>query len=204
MNQTRFRIKSNALPINSSIIKEPMELLRFIYVNVNDQLKFAEGKNGALLVFNSGIIIGYLTLLPYNLSDCPFYLLIYSVSFVLLNIFAIGVSLLSLVPVLENTQKKAKNLDGEKNILFFSHLANLSEIGLLKRICTCLKIPNSACDEQLYLQISNQIITNSRIAARKHELFKISVWVTICGIFTPILGAIFFVAYSIYQAREIC
>lgn len=50
--------------------------LKDIFENVNAWLKFAEGKNAALIAFNGALTVGLLRVLP-NLRPMPFLLSLY-------------------------------------------------------------------------------------------------------------------------------
>ncbi|MCX6055102.1 MAG: DUF5706 domain-containing protein [Chloroflexi bacterium] len=203
----RIKAQTNNLPEIHAVdnLSTLIEWLKFIYLNVNDQQKYAESKNGAILILNSALVIGYLTFLPYNINDCPFYLLLYSISFVILNTFAIVFSLLSFLPTLNNKIKEPKpqkNKNLEANIFFFMHLADYTERELLSRIYDDLKISNKGDIDSICTQISNQIIKNSSITKKKHQLFTTAVWLTLFGITTPIIGGIILLGYSILKGRK--
>lgn len=165
------------------------ERLEYIFKNVNDHLRFAESKNGALVALNSGLIFGYLSFLPYSFSNIPWFILVYSVSFTLLNVTAIIIGLISFVPI---TQLKRNNKDhviGKDNYLFFDHISNYSEEDLLERIYTDHGL--SSKEKSKYsIQVCNQIVINSTIAKRKFKLFSFAVWATIFAILTPIFGSL--------------
>lgn len=180
----------------------PFELLKFIYLNIIDQQKYAENKNAAILVLNSAILIGYLTLLPYSLNDCPIYILLYSISFVLLGILAILASLFSFLPILSNKIENQQTQDSDFNIFFFMHLAKFTARDLLVKIYGNLNLPQPSEGDPLCMQIANQIVINSCIARRKHKLFGVSLWLSIFGIVTPIVGGIILLIYTISQARH--
>jgi hypothetical protein len=175
---------------NEERAKASIELLKFIYSNVNDQTKFAESKNGALIILNSGLIFGYLSILPYEPNNCPLIIFIYSIIFVFFNVVAIFISLLSLIPILSKIPQTEKPDDGTLNILFFDHLTGFSEKELVRRTNHDLNIQESDYDDPICLQLAQQIIVNSGITKRKYCLFKKALWSTIFGLFTPIIGVI--------------
>ena len=175
--------------------KSLTEQLIFIFENTNNWMKFAEAKNGALLILNSGLIFGYLGILPYTVFDCPFLILLYSISFIIFCLLALFVNLFSFLPffkplVLIPSKKKTNLIP---NVLFWGDLSKINAEELINRL-------NDQKNESLVLDqyqkdLSSQIIINSAITHRKYNLFTYSVWLTIFGLITPILGIVFLLIY---------
>lgn len=150
-----------------------------ILTSVSDWLKFAEAKNGTLLVFDSGISIAILSIINSINSaststaprDAP------DLLYILLFIFGTGavLSLLSFFPILSNNTKifKCKKTPNQ-NPLFFGHIASLSD-NEYKQILIGINIidKNASPAED---HIINQIIINSKIAANKFEFFKVAIY----------------------------
>jgi hypothetical protein len=169
-----------------------IKLLEFILSQIMDQQKYAESKNGALLGLNSAIVLGYLAMIPYTIYDCPKVVFWYSVSFVLCNCLSIISSLFSFIPILDNSvNQKIKNPD-YSNVFFFMDLSKLQVNEFLSNILKVILTSNPYSEESLLSQLSNQIIVNSTICKKKHKRFIFSVWFTIFGLLTPIVGLTIF------------
>lgn len=187
---------------NVDEVDKLIEWLKFIHQQVNDQLKFGESKNGAVLILNSAIVIGYLTLLPFSLSDCPPTILIYSISFLFFNTAAILISLCSLLPDLDNEIKQTSKNTNDVNLLFFIDLSFLSEEELILRMINELQLQTNCENSPFAKQLANQIIKLSIIGKNKHRHFVFAIWLTIFGITTPVIGTIVFFAYKRIARRN--
>ena len=72
-------------------------------------------------------------------------------------------------------------------IFFFEYLKTLNSKSLLNlhfKENDDIEYPDSI------LNLADQIINNSKITSLKYEYFTVAIWTTICGIVTPVVGAI--------------
>ena len=162
--------------------------LSYVLDKIVDWLKFAEAKNGAVLAINSAILFG-VTRLAMATDITSNYLLIYIALAIVLLASSILVALLSFVPRLEPPLWVSFPQKPEKfNILFFGHICSCTPKSYLEYFYKMNEAPiNQYCDS--HNQLSNQIVTNSKIAYIKYKQFNFSIWLTISALLTP-LGAL--------------
>lgn len=168
--------------------------LKDILTNVDGWLKFAESKNGAIVAFNSLIVLGIVSWFSQNYYDFMLILIIYSIQLIVLLIVATLISLVSFLAIIENMDLPLTEepQDG-KNLLFFGHLSSFSPKSLLKKLSE--QNGNNKNDfSPQELDYAEQIITNSKITLSKYKLFNIALWITFWGILTPLLGIPIFIA----------
>ena len=168
----------------------PEERLKFIFNNVNEWLKFAEAKNGAILAFNGAAIfaiLSYIKKIPVIINPLLIYLLLATF------LISILVNLITFIPILNALFKsriiKSNSLKKTKlNLVFYRDIAKLSNKDFLnkfyKTYYPAIKNENSSFEQDL----SNQIVNNSIITYTKMLLFKISAVIEFLGIFTFIIS----------------
>jgi len=150
------------------------EELKYIFSNVNDWLKFAEAKHGGLILLNSAIIIGVISVLP----DSKLFDSYSAAASLAICGCSILISLASQFPTTSNLLIGASN-KANPNIYFFEDLSKMSLDGfLLEYRRSYPDFKPTASDENLV----NQILVNSRIATSKFRTFKICCYVSIFGI----------------------
>ncbi len=159
--------------------------IKEIFQNVNEWLKFAEAKHAGLIILNSGIIFGILTVYK-DYKDYFHWLIIYST--ISLLGFSMLLTLISFFPKMKN-KVKDKDKPENPNLYFFGHLSLLSEDELSKELLTIY--PEYKLDK-IDKDIINQIIVNSNIASRKYKLFKCAIIFTILGLIVPLISLIIF------------
>jgi hypothetical protein len=155
----------------------------------NDWLKFAEAKNGAILVLNCAVLFGALQSL--NKESPPSFLLeLFLINLIFFLVAGIIFSAASLIPRLtppwwiKFPEKKAV-----PNIFYFGDISSLTENSYLAEYYRTTGIEKE--QSELDSQYANQIVTNSKIAYIKYRQFTASIWLTICAFMTPV-GALFF------------
>lgn len=74
------------------------EELKYIFTNINDWLKFAEAKHGALITFNVATIFGIFQIIE-KLSDKEQFYQVAFISVIALLMASILVSLYSFIPI---------------------------------------------------------------------------------------------------------
>ena len=164
--------------------KEKMKQeIKEIFQNVNEWLKFAEAKHAGLIVLNSGLIFGILSIYKDYKTIIDWHL-------ILVIIIVIGISiilsLISLFPITKN-ETKNKQVNVTPNLYFFGSLSKLSEIELKSELLK--SNPNYQFD-RFEEDLINQIVVNAIIATRKYKLFKFAIWFTTVGLVLPVITLI--------------
>lgn len=151
----------------------------------NDWLKFAEAKNGALLVLNCAVLFGALQSLGNSGSSAPLLLDWFVINLIFFLAAGIIFSASSLIPRLTAPSwirfPKSK---GTPNIFYFGDISSLSEETFLAEYYKAVGIQKEP--SRLDLQYANQIVANSKIAYVKYRQFNVSAWLTICAFLTPV------------------
>jgi hypothetical protein len=149
--------------------------IKYIFGNINEWLKYAEAKNGGLIVFNSALIIGILS----SYSSCNHLLFKPSIVVGMISFgVSIFLSLLSQFPVTQNLIQNSKSLVNP-NIYFFGHL---SQLNVDKFIDEFKAVYATFVPTKFDKDLINQIIVNSKITATKFLIFKYSTYITVFGI----------------------
>ena len=150
--------------------------LRYILSVVNEWLKFAEAKNGALLAVDVAIVFGILQLISNTSSKGWTYLAIF-----LIGLSAIS-ALLSFIPQLKVTSSaKQKTRDKETSLIFYGHIAKYDPENYVRTLYSGAGIEGPSI-ASIELDFAQQIITNSRIALRKNRYFSAGLWLTVLGL----------------------
>lgn len=174
------------------------EELREIFNNINEWLKFAEAKNFGLLSLNAAIVFG-ITQINFAMQS-PFEPALYYV-FGPLALVSFLFCLISLFPILTKIEKgqKVKNwiqktcdwIDKEdefENIHFFGYLKRIDEEKFEEKLKK--KYGNNFSKFTKYeVELSSQILYNSRIASLKYQLFKLGATAFLAGVLFSIVGA---------------
>ena len=153
--------------------------LKSIFLNVNEWLKFAEAKNAGLLVLNSGVIFGILTIYKDYQHSLPKTIILLALIFFGLSML---LSIISLFPRTHNIlpkQKKFKN----PNLYFAGHLCKL-DINDFKT--ELFKIHTTHIFDKFEEDLLNQIIVNATITTRKYHFFKFAAISTAIGFIIPL------------------
>ncbi len=150
--------------------------LRYVLSVVNEWLKFAEAKNGALLAVDVAIVFGILQLTS-NASSrgwIPF-------AISLIGLSAIS-ALLSFIPQLKVTSpKERKGDDKATSLIFYGHFAKYQPESYVKTMYSRVGIEAPSITP-IELDFAQQIIINSRIALRKNRYFSAGLWLTVLGL----------------------
>ncbi len=163
------------------------EKLKDVFLNVNDWLKFAESKNGALLALDSGLIFGVMQSLDVFSPPSFFYLAanVYVISLVACLGYSGIICLKSFFPVFEIGHADA-DVPGEC-LIFYADIAGFGKDW--KSYLDKIYISNQLDPLSEYSDYSKyyarQIIANSTITVKKFELFKKAVWWTMAAFVTP-------------------
>lgn len=158
------------------------EKLKDIFTNVNDWLKFAEAKHGALMVLNSGVVFGVLSVRKDYPQVPPLVFM--------LVLGCLGLSLLfSFVSLFPRSRKTSINKPKPKNTnLFFNgHLA-LYDLEDLKHELNN-RLGTSHAFNALEEDLASQVIIASAIAAKKYRLFIYALIATASAFIIPAMYA---------------
>lgn len=165
--------------------------LKDIFANVNSWLNFAELKNGAIIATNVAIIFGIFSELSNELEKV--YLNIMVSCFIL----SILVASLSFVPILQNwfiDSKVAQRIYNKyskiDNLQYYGYISSLSKEKYLKEIY--LKYCDEVIDTKnkkygICLDLSDEIVVNSKIAIIKYYYFKVATMPLFIGLIMMLL-----------------
>lgn len=155
------------------------EDLKFIFNNVNDWLKFAETKHAGLIVLNSGLIFGILSIYGSYAGQLHWFYILLAIKFIGISIFF---SLISLYPmkIKEVAPKKLK----DPNLFFNGDLAYMSVQTFKDEFMKTFSGHNFTALED---DLIKQTIFNSKVASRKYKLFTYAVICTTIGLAIPLL-----------------
>lgn len=163
--------------------------LRDILAGVNDWLKFAEAKNGALLAANLAAIFG---ITSKDFQDCYLGRLCsaYSIIPITLLVLSVLICLISFAPkvAIPSARHGGKPRDGA-NLIFYGDLARFEPLPYLEALAKASG-QETAAFGGLAVAYATQAIINSRIALKKYRCFNWALWFTIAAILIPAFGFI--------------
>ncbi|MBL7911170.1 MAG: hypothetical protein JNJ41_08970 [Bacteroidia bacterium] len=159
------------------------EDLKDIFQNVNEWLKFAEAKHAGLIVLNSGLVFGILTVYSAFAKHLHWSLIILSLLFLGGSVF---MTLISLYPRSYKKVISSKKIK-DPNLYFNGSIAQLSIEDFKTEICKTHPGHNFTALED---NLITQIIINSKVASTKYLLFRYAVIGTTVGVSLPILRII--------------
>jgi hypothetical protein len=167
--------------------------LKTVLSSVNDWLKFAETKNGALFATNIAIIFGIVRLLIENQSFLLTVRIYLSVAIICLLCSAV-LCLVSFIPKLQSPKQiKTRKIGNNDNVLFYMHIADFTSSDYLQALYTQAGREQSPANHStLEDAYAKQIINNARIARLKYEIFGLAVWFTLSALITPIGSSILY------------
>ncbi len=155
------------------------ERLKFIFSNVNDWLKFAEGKLAGIIVFNGAILIGImqiskeLGMIDWHIKNAII-VQIYS------NIISLLVSFWGILPKIKRNKLNNKNQYQNDNLIFWGDISKYDVDSFTQKFRTDFQYQEEpTAFEQ---RIIEQIIQNSKLNVRKNKLFKASLYITLIGL----------------------
>lgn len=170
---------------------EVKELLKDLYKDVGEWLKFAEAKNGILLTITGVLLFGLLRMLPSNNEWIK-----QLENTLLLSSFILTVSILiilsSYIPMLNTNklQKKIRQLR-DLNLLYYKDIATFTKEEYVKELENRYNITLKTEEENLIKDQVEQIISLSKIALRKYIFFNIGAFLVGISVFI-ILAKIFY------------
>ena len=153
-------------------LKEHTILLEKVQADVAGWLRFAETKNGALLAFDIALLSG--------ISKIPDVSVKVKYIVTVLIICSLVITLWSFWPINKKI-KKAENQEVNRDLLHFACIAMYTRNEYLVELYKNYW-ENEAVDfdkiSQEEKDLAQEIVTNSRIAVRKQNLFKVSLGIT--------------------------
>jgi hypothetical protein len=153
------------------------EKLRYILTTVSEWLKFAEAKNGALLVADTAILFGVFTVLNRSTVQRVFIYL----AVILVIVSAIS-SLVSFIPQLKVFSFTSKKRAGKKaSLVFYGHIAEYEPQSYIEAL-HAESGTEPAVIAPMEVDYAQQIITNSRIAVRKYRCFNVGLCLTVLAL----------------------
>jgi hypothetical protein len=154
------------------------ERLKYIFELVNDWLKFAEAKNGALLVAASGLAFATAKQLS-RLSNnpCQHWWCSMGIGLLLISVLLCLFSLLPQVNFL--WPFSLRETSHEDNLFFFGHIAGYSAQNYLAALYAAENLVSA--ERKLELDLAAQIVTNSRLTSRKFGVSRIAGWPLLAG-----------------------
>jgi hypothetical protein len=158
-----------------------------VFALVNEWLRYAEAKNGALAALAAAALATVSNVLATAAALTTTFKVL-GVTTAVCFAFSCSIALLSFVPLVNrpklSSDRKGVN-DAEKdNLLFFGDLCKYTPTEFLDSMTRRYfeKDEYVAADEKYYLDLAEQIIVNSRITAIKFRFFKVGVWFLIAAI----------------------
>ena len=158
--------------------------LVFVLGIVNDHLTFAEAKNGVLLALSGAGAVGLVAVVLGN--TLTLVLAIYLWALMVGCSVAVVAALVSFLPQthLPWLSERRRPVESD-NLLFFGHIQNYEPREYLKRLAAATGSDVERCN-QFDQQLAEQIVINSRIAARKFTWFRYASWLLLSALVTPI------------------
>lgn len=159
--------------------------------HVNDWLQFAEKKNATLIALDLGVIWGISRLLDLTKIGGATNLLLLSIGGLLVMV-SIFVCLFSFLPILQKSDVVGKlKKSSDDNSLFFGDIAKYDSNEYLQLLLLRYGMENYKVSHA-HKDYSEQIVTNSKIAKHKLDVFRVSAWFTFFGFLTLILFVVIF------------
>lgn len=173
------------------------EQLKTIFANINEWLRFAEAKNGALLAANAATIFGAIQVVLGE-RELNFWWYLYLYVLIFFIVLSIIITLVSFLP---RTKIPWIRQIGEKqkydNLLFFGDISKYTPSDYIEHVIKLYG--KDITPSRLDYIYAEQIVINSRIASKKYEFFRVAMWCTIAGIMTPLLA---FIMYLLFKDKQ--
>lgn len=163
------------------------ERLRHALAFVDGHVKFAETKNAALFAIDAAALLALLQALS---AEHPIDHILRVYLWVLVGsaIASLVVTLVSFLPVTQLPWLRRPATSQQfRNLWFFGDVQGLNASSYISDLLTAV---GKAAREPLPVErmLADQIIINSRIAARKFTYFRIALWCALFGVLTPPIG----------------
>ncbi|MHA4213478.1 hypothetical protein [Bacillus cereus] len=173
-----------------------MDVIKSIYEDVREWLKFAETKNAALLTFNGVVVFGVLDKIVDKISEPVIKTaLIIGCSIIMISIVINLISFTPLLNRLREVQSSVMNSSVEYyNLMFYGVIKDFSPQAYLDAIKIKYDIPV----DQKNLDFAIQIVTLSQITYGKLRFFNIGLCLTFIGFLIPLLACIIVFFMNVY------
>lgn len=163
----------------------------WILAQANDWLRFAEAKNGALVVFDSAILLATMQLASEHAAG-HILLKLYLASLGGLLGTSLAIALFSFLPRTTIPLLSAGERPSPRdNLIFFGAAKKYTAQDYAAEISTRYGL-GEPTDAQWEQDVAEQVVTNARIAMWKYTCFKVALWGAILAILTPVLGPVVF------------
>lgn len=163
------------------------EQLKAIFANVNDWLKFAEAKCALLVAADGAAAVGGLNFLVQNWKDLPTFWIPYFHSFIFFVTASAVVALFALIPRTARSIRRWKDAPEEAdNFLFAENLAKYEPAEFLEKLKT--RLGDNTVSSGLQTDYAQQIVIHARITSIKYEIFRISIWLSLTAVTTPLIS----------------
>ena len=161
--------------------------MKDIFANVNDWLRFAEAKNGALVAFDAAVAFGALSL-GIGAQGLATWLAVVMVVSAILALISASVALFTFLPKLtSDLLAQEEPPSPTDNLLFYGHIAKYTPDSYLEALRTRLRLSQ---DISPYAeQLAEQIVINAQIASWKYQLFNKALWFALFALLMPLLTA---------------
>jgi hypothetical protein len=173
-------------PLSPEDSQSAYTVLIDIFGNINEQLRFAETKNGALLTLDLAVVFGIASLMGDHASDMSMPVQAGLISIAAGCAIAAVITLLSFLPELKPRKRSAKVLDDPSNIFFFGHIRAHSEAEYLRLVYAGLGLPTGQ-PLPAHFHLANQIGSNSKNAHKKFVFFAVGATITLLSLVLPVL-----------------
>ena len=149
---------------------------------------YAETKLGAIIAFNSAVILGFFSIYKYQSTPNQYLIL----AVVVLNITSLFFAFCGVFPKSKNNHSSSdKSIS--KNYFYFKYVAQLNEHQLIENLRKDYDLNN--CNQQMEKDLGNQIVVLAKNSERKFNYFGIALKFTIAGLISPI-GLLIFYIYN--------
>lgn len=173
-------------PLSAEDYQSAYAVLNDIFGNINEQLRFAEAKNGALLTLNLAIVFGIVTVIGDYASSINDVVEIAIIAAAVGSALAAFVTLVSFLPEMRPRKRPAKVVEDPSNIFLFGHIRAHSELQYLKLVYAGLGLTTGQ-PLLAHMHLANQIGTNSNNAHKKFRFFAAAAAVTLLSLAGPAL-----------------
>jgi hypothetical protein len=155
--------------MNKEETTQRVEILEFIFENVNNWVHFAEAKSAMIIALNIAIISVTNDFISLENRKFGFYLIL--VLIIVSTIFALG----SVIPNEKIIYYKMFKFEGEPNYLFYSYIASFANgEQYMEELYQKYWGQSKLNVTQLEKDLCGEIYENSKIAASKYKLFEVS------------------------------
>lgn len=170
--------------------------LKEIMERTNYWLSFAEAKCAGMGVINLTIIIAIFGVLFDKYSKLSCYVLTYLCILLICNIISLIILLIAMLPCLDKLKEQNNNRNTEdKNLIFYGDIATYYSGVIYVRDLYKFYEQKDVEDSKISIEerdYAEEIICISKIAIRKYRCFRQSIFWTLGGFLTPIIGGVIY------------